>query len=123
MDAWLLKSQASKFQSCRFRTVATLFLIRKRALFRKVKPVKHVSGGGVLYAAQTYVKTDAEIAEKGRFRAEISGLRERHHPQRFSQLHSGWPWWYHQEWSSPKHRELHRTQQPAERRQGSSVHK
>jgi len=46
------------------------FLIRKAAIFRKVKKIKHLSGGVVLYAAQTNVQIDAEIAEKGAFRTE-----------------------------------------------------
>jgi len=48
------------------------FLIRKPAFFRKVKEIKHLSGGVVLYAAQTNVQIDVEIAEKGGLRTEIS---------------------------------------------------
>ena len=48
------------------------FLIRKPAIFRKVKEIKQLSGGVVLYAAQTNVQIDAEIAKKGGFRTEIS---------------------------------------------------
>ncbi len=48
------------------------FLIWKLAIFRKVKEIKHLSGGVVLYAAQTNVQIDAEIAEKGSFRTETS---------------------------------------------------
>ena len=46
------------------------FLIWKPVIFRKVKEVKHLSGGVVLYAAQSKVKIDAEIAEKDGFRTE-----------------------------------------------------
>jgi len=46
------------------------FLIRKPEIFRKVKEIKHLSGGVVLYAAQTNVQIDAEIAEKGGFWTE-----------------------------------------------------
>jgi len=49
---------------------ATQFLIRKPAIFRKVKEIKHWRGGVVLYAAQANALIDAEIAEKGGFRAE-----------------------------------------------------
>jgi hypothetical protein len=38
------------------------FSIWKRAIFRKVKEIKHLSGGVVLYAAQSNVQIDAEIA-------------------------------------------------------------
>jgi len=47
-----------------------IFLIQKPAIFRKIKEIKHLSGGVVLYAAQTNVQIDAEIAEKGGFWAE-----------------------------------------------------
>jgi len=40
----------------------------KRAIFCKVKEIKYLSGGVVLYAAQTNAQIDAEIAKKGRFR-------------------------------------------------------
>jgi hypothetical protein len=49
---------------------AVQFLIWKRAFFCKVKEIKHLSGGVVLYAAQSNVQIDAEIAEKGRFRTK-----------------------------------------------------
>jgi len=39
----------------------------KREIFRKVKELKHLCGGVVLYAAQANAQIDAEIAEKGRF--------------------------------------------------------
>jgi hypothetical protein len=47
-----------------------VFLIWKSAIFRKVKEIKHLSGGVVLYAVQANVQIDAEIAEKGGFRTE-----------------------------------------------------
>ncbi len=46
------------------------FLIWKPAIFIKIKEIKHLSGGGVLYAAQTNVQIDTEIAEKGGFLTE-----------------------------------------------------
>jgi hypothetical protein len=48
------------------------FLIRKRAIFRKAKESKDLSGGVVLYAAQSKLQIDAGIAEKGRFRTETN---------------------------------------------------
>ena len=39
----------------------------KLAIFRKVKEIKYLSGGVVLYAAPANAQTDAEIAEKGSF--------------------------------------------------------
>ena len=48
------------------------FSIWKRAIFRKVKEIKHLSGGVVLYAAQSNAQTDAEIAEKGRFQTKTN---------------------------------------------------
>jgi hypothetical protein len=58
---------------------AVQFSIWKRAIFRKAKEIKYMSGGVVLYAAKSNVQTDAEIAEKGRFRTEtnsfIKGIR------------------------------------------------
>ena len=48
------------------------FLIRKRAIFRKVKEIKALCGGVRQYAAQARPRIDAEIAEKGRFRTETS---------------------------------------------------
>jgi hypothetical protein len=50
----------------------TQFSIWKRAIFRKVKEIKDLSGGVVLYAAQSNPPIDAEIAEKGRFRTKTS---------------------------------------------------
>ncbi len=41
--------------------------MQKLAIFRKVKEIKYLSGGVVLYAAQTNMQIDAEIAEKGHF--------------------------------------------------------
>ena len=57
---------------------ACKFLIWKPAIFRKVKEIEHLSGGVVVYAAQSNVQIDAEIAEKGGFRTEtIYSLRLR----------------------------------------------
>ncbi|RLB69686.1 MAG: hypothetical protein DRH07_10215 [Deltaproteobacteria bacterium] len=47
-------------------------LIQKPDIFRKVKKIKHLSGGVVLYAAQTDVPIDVEIAENGGFWTETS---------------------------------------------------
>jgi hypothetical protein len=44
------------------------FSIWKRAFFCKVKEIRDLSGGVVLYAAQSNPPIDAEIAEKSRFR-------------------------------------------------------
>jgi hypothetical protein len=49
-----------------------LFSIWKRAIFRKVKEIKELSGGVVLYAAQSNPQIDAEIVEKGRFRTKTN---------------------------------------------------
>ena len=49
-----------------------MFLIWKPAIFRKVKEIKYLSGGVVLYAAQANTQIDAEIAEKGGFRTETN---------------------------------------------------
>jgi len=46
------------------------FLIRKPETFRKVREIKGLSGGVVLYAAQSNAQIDAEIAEKVGFRTE-----------------------------------------------------
>jgi len=46
------------------------FSIRKRVIFRKIKEIKDLSGGVVLYAAQSNPRIDAEIAEKDCFRNE-----------------------------------------------------
>ncbi len=40
--------------------------------FRQIKEIKHLSGGVALYAAQSNVPIDAEVAEKGGFRTETS---------------------------------------------------
>jgi hypothetical protein len=50
------------------------FSIWKRAIFRKVKEIKDLSGGVVLYAAQSNPQIDVEIAEKGRFRTKRGSL-------------------------------------------------
>ena len=54
----------------KLRVARPQFSIRKRAIFRKVKEIKGLSGGVVLYAAQSNPPIDAEIAEKSRFRIE-----------------------------------------------------
>lgn len=46
------------------------FLIWKPAIFCQIKEIKHLSGGVVLYAAQTNVQIDAELVKKGGFRTE-----------------------------------------------------
>ncbi len=48
------------------------FLIWKPAIFRKVKEIRHLSGGVALYAAQSNAQIDAEIAEKDGFRTETT---------------------------------------------------
>jgi len=48
------------------------FLIRKRAIFRCGKKIKHLCGGVVLYAAQSNAQIAAATAEKGRFRTETN---------------------------------------------------
>ncbi len=40
------------------------------AIFRKYRGIKLLSGGVVLYAAQSNAQIDAEIAEKGGFQTE-----------------------------------------------------
>ena len=50
----------------------SVFLIWKRAIFCQIKEIKHLSGGVVLYAAQTNVLVDAELVKKGRFRTETN---------------------------------------------------
>jgi hypothetical protein len=53
-------------------------MIWKPRFFRKVKEIEHLSGGVVLYAAQSNVRFDAEIAAHfilhkiGGFRTETS---------------------------------------------------
>jgi hypothetical protein len=56
----------------KLRLARPQFLIWKRAIFRKVKEIKDLSGGVVLYAAQSNPPIDAEIVEKGRFRTKTS---------------------------------------------------
>ena len=46
------------------------FLIWKRAIFCQIKEIEHLSGGVVLYAAQTNALIDAELVKKGRFQTE-----------------------------------------------------
>ena len=48
----------------------SVFLIWKRAIFCQIKEIKHLSGGVVLYAAQTNALIDTELVKKSRFRAE-----------------------------------------------------
>ena len=48
----------------------SMFLIWKRAIFCQIKEIKHLSGGVVLYAAQTNALVDAELVKKGLFRTE-----------------------------------------------------
>jgi hypothetical protein len=45
-----------------------LFSYGKRAISPKVKEIKRLCGGVVVYAAQASEQIDAEIGEKGRFR-------------------------------------------------------
>jgi hypothetical protein len=40
--------------------------------FHKAKEIKPLSGGVVLYAAQSNVQIDTEIAENGRFRTKTT---------------------------------------------------
>ena len=66
-------SGKGKLVAIRKLQMATLqFSIWKRAIFRKVKEIKDLSGGVVLYAAQSNPPIDAEIAEKGRFRTKTN---------------------------------------------------
>jgi len=51
-------------------------LLWKPAFFCKVKKIKHLSGGVVLYAAQTNVQIDAAIAEKSGFQTKNLRGRE-----------------------------------------------
>ena len=46
------------------------FLIWKPAIFYQIKEIQHLSGGVVLYTAQTNVQIDAELVKKGGFRTE-----------------------------------------------------
>jgi hypothetical protein len=46
------------------------FLMWKRDIFCKFKEIKGLSGGEHLFAAQTNLQIDAEIAKKSRFRTE-----------------------------------------------------
>ena len=45
-----------------------------RRIFPKVKEIKRLHGGVVVYAAQVNVRINAEIGEKGRFRMKTSSL-------------------------------------------------
>jgi hypothetical protein len=44
-------------------------------MFRKIKGIKHLNGGVVLYAAQSNTQVDAEIAEKDGFQTETNKFR------------------------------------------------
>jgi len=46
------------------------FVTPKRGVFRKVKEIKDLRGGVLLYAAQANPQIDAEIAEKACFGME-----------------------------------------------------
>ncbi len=48
------------------------FSYGKRAIFLKVKEIKRLCGGVVVYAAQANVQTDAAIVKKGRFRMKTN---------------------------------------------------
>jgi hypothetical protein len=48
------------------------FSYGKRAIFSKVKEIKRLRGGVVVYAAQANAQIDAEIGEKGRFRMKTA---------------------------------------------------
>jgi hypothetical protein len=48
------------------------FLMWKRGIFCKFKEIKGLSGGEHLFAAQTNLQIDAEIAKKSRFRTETN---------------------------------------------------
>ena len=50
------------------------FSYGKREFFCKVKEIKYLSGRVVLYAAQTNMQIDTEIAEKSRFRMKTNYL-------------------------------------------------
>jgi hypothetical protein len=49
-----------------------MFSYGKRAIFPKVKEIKRLRGGVVIYAAQVNMRIDAEIGEKGRFRMKTN---------------------------------------------------
>jgi hypothetical protein len=48
------------------------FSYGKRAIFPKVKEIKRLHGGVVVYAAHASVRIDAEIGEKGHFRMKTN---------------------------------------------------
>ena len=50
------------------------FSYGKRVIFRKVKEIQYLSGSVVLYAAQTNMQIDTEIAEKDRFRMKTNSF-------------------------------------------------
>ncbi len=49
-----------------------MFLIWKDAIFCRIKKIKCLRGGVVLYAAQADARIDAELVKKGAFRTETS---------------------------------------------------
>ncbi|MCD4688941.1 MAG: hypothetical protein K8R55_06370 [Desulfuromonadaceae bacterium] len=54
-----------------------MFSYGKRAIFSKVKEIKRLRGGVVVYAAQASVQIDAEIGKKCRFRMKTKLARGR----------------------------------------------
>ncbi len=54
----------------------SMFLLWERAIFRKVKKIKGLSGGVPQYAAQTRLQIGTEIAEKGRLQTEATGVHD-----------------------------------------------
>ena len=54
------------------------FPIQKCAIFRKLKEIKELRGGVLVYAAQGIPPIDAEIAEKGHLWTETSSFYDRH---------------------------------------------
>ena len=48
------------------------FSIRKEVILCKVKEIKDLSGGVLLYAAQTKPMIDVEIVQKGTFRMKTN---------------------------------------------------
>ena len=48
------------------------FSYGKRAIFSKIKEIKHLRGGVVVYAAQASAWIDAEIGGNGHFRMKTS---------------------------------------------------
>ncbi len=67
-----MKSLTERFLIRKSREAQMQFSIWKRVIFRKIKEIKDLSGGVVLYAGQSNPRVDAEIAEKGRFRTKTN---------------------------------------------------